>query len=292
MKARMQRRGPPGSSRVQRVTPASSAADSMLYPETDGLDTFLGPDAVVVPLGKPGASPSTSLAIKGSKGAAAAQTKSLERLSEMVMDLRISSDKASEIMEASENGSSSQLTTSSQVKALLDHSKKIVVQLRGQLRLDEEAGTELRLRDDNGDLPNYEQLVTRLDDAFRNQREFNSLSARLHSVNYMINLSNYAKNRNMQKALIWGKRQVLELQHTISSLEHTVDTLNVEVDLQRGTVERLKTSLDGTRNLLENSMTEYRKELNRQAEMIKKQQLMMGDIHRNKLNQDFIVDST
>jgi predicted RNase H-like nuclease (RuvC/YqgF family) len=110
-------------------------------------------------------------------------------------------------------------------------------------------------------------------------------------MNYMVNISNIAKNRNMQRAIARGRKQILELQETVTTLEDNMDTLNAEVDVQRKTAERLKVSLDNTRNLLESSMSEYRKEMNRQAEVIRKQQLVVGDVYNTKLNQDFIVDS-
>ncbi|KAJ3200430.1 hypothetical protein HDU67_002089, partial [Dinochytrium kinnereticum] len=96
----------------------------------------------------------------------------------------------------------------------------------------------------------------------------------------------------MQRAIAKGKRQIVELQDTISTLEETVEGLSGEVEGQKRGAERLREALESTRGLLESAVVEYRKELARQAEVIKKQQSVMGDVYQNKLNQDFIVDST
>ncbi|KAJ3115075.1 hypothetical protein HDU96_001239 [Phlyctochytrium bullatum] len=210
--------------------------------------------------------------------------KSIERLSEMMLDLKMGSDKAAEIVE----GDGGAVASNTQMKGLLEHAKRMVVQLKSLMGV--EQGFELR--EANGELPSYDQLVHRLNEAFRNQQEINNINARLVSVNYMVNLSNFAKNRSMQKAIARGKRQIMELQETIVTLEESVDTLTNEVDSQKRNAERLKTSLDGTRKLLETTMLEYRKELNRQGDIIRKQQLAMGDVYSNKLNQDFIIDSS
>ncbi|KAJ3412315.1 hypothetical protein HDV05_000973 [Chytridiales sp. JEL 0842] len=205
----------------------------------------------------------------------------MEALSDIVMDMRVSSSKASELIETD-------VGSPQQMKALLDHAKKMVLQLRSLMAYE----SEIELRQEDGSLPNYEDLVGKLQDAFRNQKHINTINARLMAMNYMVNVSNIAKNRNMQKAIARGRKQILELQETVSTLEETMDTLNAEVDSQRKSAERLKTSLDNTRALLETSMGEYRKEMNRQAEVIRKQQSIFGDVYKNKLNQDFIVDST
>ncbi|KAI8848542.1 hypothetical protein BC829DRAFT_393798, partial [Chytridium lagenaria] len=206
------------------------------------------------------------------------QVKTLERMSEMVLDLKVSADRAAEIVETGGGEGSAANAGAVQLRGLLEHSKRMVVQLRGLMGV--EGGFELR--EDNGELPSYDQLVSRLNDAFRNQREINSINIRLMSVNYMVNLSNFAKNRNMQRSIARGKRQILELQSTISKFGGLCR--------YKRTAERLKEALDSTRGLLESAV--YRQELGRQGEIIKKQQSVMGDVHQNKMNQDFIVDST
>ena len=95
----------------------------------------------------------------------------------------------------------------------------------------------------------------------------------------------------MQRTITKGKRQIIELQNSINYLEENVTTLNTEIDSQRQNTEVLKTALDNTKSLLDSSMVEYRKELNRQAEVIKKQQSVVGDLCKNKLKQDFVIDS-
>lgn len=154
-------------------------------------------------------------------------------------------------------------------------------------------------KEEDGQLPTYENLVSKLNDAFRHQKEINHMNAKLMSVNYVVNLSNFARNRNLQQAVMKGRQQILELQSTVSSLEGSVETLNVEVEVQRKAAERLKSALDNTRSLLEATMLEvwfptdlcgefassvlnmlrfskYRQELGRQREMIRKQSSVIG----------------
>ncbi|KAJ3294548.1 hypothetical protein HK104_003512, partial [Borealophlyctis nickersoniae] len=202
----------------------------------------------------------------------------IEQLDTITTDLKRSSAMASGIME-------SEAASAGQMKLLLDHAKKIVVQLRGMVDYD------VDLRDDDGSLPPYDKLVGRLTHAFRHQAEINQMNAKLLSFSYVANLSNYAKNRQLQKAIARGRRQIMELQNTVTSLEGSVDTLTVEVDVQRKTAERLKVALDNTRGLLETTMVEYRQELSRQREVLRKQSTVMERLWQSKFNQDFVLDS-
>ncbi|KAI8815464.1 hypothetical protein BJ742DRAFT_17767 [Cladochytrium replicatum] len=174
------------------------------------------------------------------------------------------------------------------MRVLLDNAKKIVTQLNSVMSY--EYAVDFRAED--GQLPAYEQLVSKLNDAFRHQRDINQMHAKLLSVNYLVNLSNFAKNRQLSRALSRGKRQIMDLQNTVAVMEEAVDSLTEEVETQRKTAERLKGSLETTRALLETSMLEYRKEMNQQRDIINQQQRYVGAIQRNKYNQDFILDSS
>ncbi|KAJ3088857.1 hypothetical protein HK102_007753, partial [Quaeritorhiza haematococci] len=143
------------------------------------------------------------------------------------------------------------MNSNGQIKVLLEQAKRIVFQLKSLVLYNQ----EFDLTDD-GRLPSYDQLVSRLNDAFRHQKEINHMNAKLMSVNYMVNLSNFAKNRQFHKALVQGRKRIQELQATVAVLEDSVDNLNVEVEVQKKTAERLKVSLDNTRGLLEDAMTE------------------------------------
>ncbi|TPX64752.1 hypothetical protein SpCBS45565_g05649 [Spizellomyces sp. 'palustris'] len=208
----------------------------------------------------------------------------LAKLDDITTDLRRSSAWADGII----TGDDEDGANAGQIKALLEHAKNIVVQLRTVMEND----YEVDFKDEDGQLPSYDTLVSKLSDAFRHQKEINQMNAKLISVNYVVNLSNFAKNRHLQKAVIRGRQQVLELQNTVATLEGSVDVLSVEVAVQRKTAERLKTALDNTRSLLETTMKEYRQELNRQREMIRRQSTVIGELYRSKFNQDFILDST
>ncbi|KAJ3057081.1 hypothetical protein HK097_000545 [Rhizophlyctis rosea] len=205
----------------------------------------------------------------------------LSQLWTLTTDIQRSSNIATDIVEGD-------ASNTGQLKALLEHAKDIVVRLRQVVATEVEFG---ELRDQNGRLPTYEQLVDRLSSAFRHQRAVNQMSAKLISLNYIANMNNFAKNRQLQKAIARGRKQILELQDNVTSLEESVDDLTTEVDVQKANAERLKLSLDSTRVLLETTMTEYRTEMSRQRDVLKKQQGLIGDLWKSKFNQDFFLDA-
>ncbi|KAI8823441.1 uncharacterized protein EV422DRAFT_355320 [Fimicolochytrium jonesii] len=215
----------------------------------------------------------------------------LAKLDSITTDLGKTSDWAAGLMVAAD--SSAALTSSSlggsstQIRALLDHAKDIVLQLRTVMEED----SEITLLEDDGRTPSYDTLVTKLSDAFRQQKGINKMNAKLISVNYLVNLANFSRNRQLQQAVAQGQKQVLELQRTVASLEDGVDLLTVEADVQRQTVGRLKCALDSTRSLLESTIVEYRHEMGRQQEVLRKQSSAIGQLYKSRFNQDFILDS-
>ncbi|KAJ3333514.1 E2-like enzyme [Blyttiomyces sp. JEL0837] len=223
----------------------------------------------------------TPTMVSSSRRAGLSRSQRMGAFSYVIMDLESSSAKAIEIIE-------SDVGSASQMKNLLEHAKRMVIHLRRLMSYDWDA----EILSQDGQLPSYDHLVQKLNEAFRNQREVNMMNARLLSVNYIVNMSNFAKNRTMLKAITRGRKQVAELQETITTLEDNVDALNVEVEVQKKSAERLKHSLDATRVLLEKAMTDYRQELSRQGEILAKQQSLLGDVHTSKLNQDFLVDAS
>ncbi|KAJ3186639.1 hypothetical protein HDU85_007459 [Gaertneriomyces sp. JEL0708] len=175
------------------------------------------------------------------------------------------------------------------IRVLLEHAKQIVVQLRDVMEVDYHE-TDL-LREDDGTLPSYPTLVSKLSSLFAHQQSINRMHSKLVSVNYMIQLSNFARNRALQKSVLSGRRQIVELQHTVRSLEGEVERLGVESDVQRKSAERLKIALDSTRRLLEETIVEYRWEMGRQREVLRRQGSVIGELYKSKFNQDFILDS-
>ncbi|KAJ3101532.1 hypothetical protein HDU97_001281 [Phlyctochytrium planicorne] len=213
-----------------------------------------------------------------------ASSNQMTKLTNMLTDVKLTTEQTVDLIEHPAGGLQSQ----QQMKVVLEHAKKMVVQLKGLV----EVTGSVDLYEEDGQLPSYDQLVERLNDAFKNQQQINALASRITSVNYIANLANYAKTRTLQKTLARGKRQIMELQDTISTLEESVDTLTDEVEVQKRGGERLKAGLEGVKGVLEEARVEYRKELMRQGELIKKQQAIVGDVYQSKLSQDFIIDST
>lgn len=67
---------------------------------------------------------------------------------------------------------------------------------------------------------------------------------------------NVARNKQLRNIAENGRRQLIQMQQTVSELEANVDDLNCEVSVQKKIADRLKSNLDATRSLLENSITE------------------------------------
>ncbi|KAJ3021818.1 hypothetical protein HKX48_007701 [Thoreauomyces humboldtii] len=247
-----------------------------------------------------GQEPSVSKALIRRSSSAVA----LAKLNDISSDLKRSSDWAGGIAAGGANSGGTGMTTGSsgtQIKALLEHAKDIVVQLRsvmeggndiGIVHLVEWKETIGDLHDSAGQAPTYESLITKLNTAFRYQAGVNQMTAKLQSVNYLVNLSNFSKTHQLTRAVAEGRTQVLELQRTVCSLEDNVDFLTVEADVQRQTAGRLKNALDDTRRLLEGAVAEYRGELGRQKEMLRKQTTVIGHLYKSRFNQDFILDAT
>ncbi|KAJ3160186.1 hypothetical protein HDU86_001022 [Geranomyces michiganensis] len=238
--------------------------------------------AAAVPATPPPPPASSSSALTKRNPAAALAT-----LNSISSDLKRSSDAAGVILASAAAGDVYD-GSGKQIKALLEHAKEIVLQLREVM----ESTQDIDFHDAGGQLPPYDALVHKLNDAFRHQKGINQMNAKLLSVNYLVNLSNVSKNRQLSRAVAEGQSQVLELQRTVCTLEDSVDFLTVEADVQRQTASRLKNALDDTRRLLEATMVEYRQELGRQREMIRKQTTVIGELYRSKFHQDFILDAT
>jgi len=202
--------------------------------------------------------------------------------------------------------SSANAVTPKQVHSLMDQSKKVISHLK-QLSDEEQ---NLELMDPNGSLPTYENLVTRLVDKFRNQREVNSVglltvrnraevvsdpeslqaNARLFSLSYVVQMHNYARTRQVMKEVAQGKRQIVNLQGNVRELEQNVEDISVDLEEQKAQAEAFKQNLTNTRNLLDKVMVDYRDELNRQREVLRRQQRYLGSMYSAKLSQDLALD--
>ncbi|TPX45897.1 hypothetical protein SeLEV6574_g03578 [Synchytrium endobioticum] len=181
-----------------------------------------------------------------------------------------------------------QVTSPEQMKTLLDHARKVIVDMREHIRCME----QIELRNSNGELPPYDQLVMRLEGLLTQQRTINAESARLMSVNYLVNIGNFARNRQLARIVAKGRHQILQLQSTVQTLESNVDNLSTEVDVQKEQAECLAESLKNTQCLMESTLAEYRDELRRQDDELKRQQNAVAAMRKTRFNQDFVVDSS
>ena len=76
------------------------------------------------------------------------------------------------------------------------------------------------------------------------------------STNYVVNMVNFVRNRQLQTLVQQGRAQLAEMRSHVSDLEHQVDTLSTDVAVQQKLADRLKSSLDATRSLLDTTVTE------------------------------------
>ncbi|TPX38826.1 hypothetical protein SeLEV6574_g07597 [Synchytrium endobioticum] len=179
------------------------------------------------------------------------------------------------------------VTSAEQMKTLLDHARKVIVDMREHIRRME----QIELRNSNGELPPYDQLVMRLEGLVTQQRIINAESARLMSVNYLVNIGNFARNRQFARIVAKGRYQMLLLQSTVQSLESNVDNLSSEVEVRKEQADYLAESLKNTQSLMESTLAEYRDELRRQDDELKRQQNAVAAMSKTRFNQDFVVDS-
>ncbi|KAI9033369.1 hypothetical protein DFJ74DRAFT_763596 [Hyaloraphidium curvatum] len=176
--------------------------------------------------------------------------------------------------------------TPKQVSSMMDQSKKVISHLR---RLHDEE-QQLDIMDADGAMPSYENLVMRLVDKFRNQREVNAANSRLFSLSYVVQMHNYARTRQLMKDVARGKREVMSLQTNVKELEQDVENITVDLEAQKAQAAVFKKNLENTQSLLNKIMVDYRDELNRQREVLRRQQKYLGSMYSAKLSQDLALD--
>lgn len=213
--------------------------------------------------------------------------------------------------------------TPKQVGSLMDSSKKVMSHLKVLAERDQ----AVELMEPNGSLPTYENLVTRLVDKFQTQREINSVrtiawpcletffslilffklvlpsthddiflkmlyqaNSRLFSLSYIVQMHNYARTRQVMKEVSHGKRQIATLQGNVRELEQNVEDISVDLEAQKAQAEVFKQNLENTQSLLNKVMVDYRDELNRQREVLRRQQRYLGSMYTAKLSQDLALD--
>lgn len=78
------------------------------------------------------------------------------------------------------------------------------------------------------------------------------------STNYVVNMVNLVRNRQLKTLVQKGRQHLKEMQENVEVLETHVGDLNVELEVQKKVADRLKSNLDSTKTLLETSITEVR----------------------------------
>ena len=103
---------------------------------------------------------------------------------------------------------------------------------------------------------------------------------------------NYVRNKQLKYVVEAGRKELAETRLTVRQLEDNVEDLTTEVAVQQKISERIKTSLETTRTLLDTTITEYRNEMARQREILNQQNQRMSEIYKSRFNQDFILDAS
>lgn len=109
-------------------------------------------------------------------------------------------------------------------------------------------------------------------------------------MSYIVQMHNYARTRQVMKDVQRGKREIMSLQHNLRDLEHTVEEVTVDLEAQKAQAEMFKSNLDNTRSLLDRVMVDYRDELSRHREVLRRQQRYLGSMYSAKLSQDLALD--
>jgi len=174
-----------------------------------------------------------------------------------------------------------------------DQLQKLIFQGRAitnQLQSLSSKNTKLEIYSE-GKLPSYDKLVKIVSEKVQVQREINQANARLLTINYIVNITNFCRTHQLHQSIVEGQKKVNELESTIEMLENFIEDINVENENNKQTAERLKCSLDDTRTILENAIKEYRKEIDDHRKILQRQNTYIDSIHNSKFNQDLLVDA-
>ncbi|CAH1777907.1 unnamed protein product [Owenia fusiformis] len=133
--------------------------------------------------------------------------------------------------------------------------------------------------------------------ALERQEQINHVNAQLSKLNYLVNIANFRKHKQVEMSVQEGQRQLQRLNSTmhdqaatIEELNNSLSELSVEMEQQRNVCKRLTGSLDSQRHLLDTSLLETRREMGHQHALLAKQQRFLDKLIQQKLRQDFLVD--
>lgn len=141
----------------------------------------------------------------------------------------------------------------------------------------------------SGGVPDMSQLTSHLSSTFARQRDINLFNAQMHSSNFRFNLYNHCQNRTLVKIIEQGRAQIQQLETQVVELEKNMDCLDVQVQVQEERTVQLKSALDATRDKLQQTVTECRRELSLQQALIEKQQTQIASIHSSRQMQNALV---
>ena len=175
------------------------------------------------------------------------------------------------------------------MNSLIHHAKNVANRLQS---LVEKSEASYSLLNKDGEQPAYDELVNRLNAILTHQQGVNTATAQVTAANYVVNMVNLIRNRQLRSLAEKGRKQLKTVCNNVQELEKNVGELNNEVSVQKKIADRLKGNLDATRTLLQTSITEYRHEMARQRQILDKQNVQLNEIFKSKFNQDFILDSS
>ncbi|XP_065828108.1 centrosomal protein of 290 kDa-like [Oscarella lobularis] len=134
--------------------------------------------------------------------------------------------------------------------------------------------------------------------ALRRQHEINRETTQLARVNFVANLANIAKHKQIEGIISEGQKSLrrmnsqLQIQTSkIQLLNGRVSGLKDEVDSQKKVSSRLEKDLRQQTELLQSSIQESRRDIERQQSILDKQQQVVNKLAKDKMKADFFVDA-
>ncbi|XP_070540510.1 uncharacterized protein [Ptychodera flava] len=124
-----------------------------------------------------------------------------------------------------------------------------------------------------------------------------SVNSQLTKLNTIANVINFIKNKQIEKTISHGQRQLEKLQQmygqqtgTIKQLNKSIRRLKMQVGQQSELSQRLEKSLQSQRELLEMSTQQSMQDISRHQNLLDKQEKMLNKLLSERLRHDLVVD--
>eukprot|EP01135_Chromosphaera_perkinsii_P009577 Nk52_evm27s1810 gene=Nk52_evmTU27s1810 len=141
------------------------------------------------------------------------------------------------------------------------------------------------------------QLLHRLQGLFVKQQKINEANMQLNQINYVINMSNVVRHREIanlaekgKKAIEWLNQHASHQQRKIKSLKNTVQTLQENAASQSARTSRVEKALKEGRELLEACILQYKADSEHQRALFAQQEANIQTLMKGKLKWDLLLN--